>query len=244
MFSLMRCNVTRRLIGICTAGILGASTLALSQSNDAAVVQSIDASVSARDENILSYTVTEHYSVFRNHDKVYPAAEMMVKTTYQKDKGKSYAVLSESGSELIRKQVLGRVLESEQTVTQPTNRPTALITSTNYTMHVKGSEIVGGRNCVALSIAPRRSSPYLFQGDLWVDAQDYSIVQLAGTASKAPSVLAGPTQVARQYAAIDGFPMAIHATATSTSWLLGQTTIEIDYTGYQIEQRPVQHPAH
>ncbi len=244
MFSLTGCSVTRRLIGICTAGVLGASALSLSQSNDAAVVQGIDASVATRDENIVSYTVTEHYSVFRNQDKVHSAAEMTVKTTYQKDKGKSYEVVSESGSELIRKQVLGRVLESEQTATQPANRATALITSANYTMHVKGSEIVGGRNCLALSIAPRRSSPYLFQGDLWVDAQDYSTVQLAGFTAKSPSVFAGPTQVARQYANIDGLPMATHASATSMSWLFGQTTIEIDYAGYQIELRPAQRSNH
>jgi hypothetical protein len=237
MFSI-RCKVTNQLVWMSAACLLGPSTLAVAQLSDSAVVQGIDASVAARDENILSYTVTEHYSVFRNQDKVHPAAEMTVKTTYQKDKGKAYEVLSESGSEIIRKQLLGRVLESERTATLPANRTTAVITSANYTMHVKGGEVVGARNCIALSIAPRRSTPYLFHGDLWVDAQDYSIVQLAGVTVKSPSVFVGPTQVARQYTTIDGFPMATHATATSPSWLFGPTTIEIDYTGYQIELAP------
>jgi len=160
---------------------------------------------------------------------------MTVKTTYQKDSGKSYEVLNESGSQLILKQLLGRVLDSEKTLTQPANRTSALINSTNYTMHVKGREVVDGRNCIALSIAPRRSAQYLFQGDLWVDAQDYSIVQLAGVTAKSPTVLAGPTQVSRHYATFEGLPMATHATATSASWLLGQTTIDIEYTGYQME---------
>jgi hypothetical protein len=227
-----------RLLGIFSAAVLLVSILpSYSQTADDAVIQGIDNSVASRDQNVVSYSVTEHYSVFRNQDKTHPVAEMTVKTAYQRDKGKSFTVLSESGSELIRKQVLARVFESERTATQPANRATALITSANYTMQVKGHEVVDGRNCFKLSIAPRRSSPYLFQGDLWVDALDYSIVPLSGLASKSPSVLAGQTQVARHYANFNGFPMATHATAISTSWLLGQTTIEIEYTGYQIELR-------
>jgi hypothetical protein len=238
MFNFVQRPPSCLLIAVYAAAIhLGSIPPAFSQTREADVIQGIDAAVASRDENLTSYTVTEHYSVFRNQEKVHPAAEMTVKTTYEKDKGKSFAVLSESGSELLLKQVLGRVLDSERAATQPANRAHALITSANYTMHVKGGEVVDGRNCIALSIAPRRSDPYLFLGDLWVDAQDYSIVQLAGVASKSPTMLAGPTQVARQYSAVEGLPMASHATATSASWLLGQTTIEIDYTGYLMELR-------
>jgi hypothetical protein len=104
-------------------------------------------------------------------------------------------------------------------------------------MRVKGSEIVGGRSCIALAIEPRRVGQYLFRGELWVDAQDGSIVQLSGYTAKSPSIFAGPTQVARQYAIIDSFPMATHGSATSQSWIFGQTTIDIEYTGYQIERR-------
>src|SRR5579871_5502438 len=92
---------------------------------DAAVIHGIDDSVAARNNNVLGYTVTEHYSVYRNKEAK-PAAEMTVKTTYDRDQGKSYAILSESGSDLLRKQVLGRVLDSERTMTQPANRATAL----------------------------------------------------------------------------------------------------------------------
>lgn len=213
------------------------ATRLISQTAEADVIRGIDASVATREENLTGYTVTEHYSVFRNQDKVHPAAEMTVKTTYQKDKGKSYETLSQSGSEIILKQVLGRVLDGERTATQPANRATALITSSNYNLRIKGSEIVGGRNCISLAIAPRRVGQYLFQGDLWVDANNYSIVQLSGFTVKSPSIFAGSTQVARQYSIVDGFPMATHASATSNSWLFGQTMIEIEYSDYQIDRR-------
>lgn len=201
------------------------------------VLRAIDASVAARENNILSYTVLEHYSLFRNQDTQHPAAEMTVKTSYVKDRGKNYEVLSESGSQLLRSQVLKRILESEKVATEPANRSSAVITSANYNMQVKSSEIVDGRSCIRLAVAPKRISPYLFNGDLWVDAQDFSIVELEGLTSKSANVLAGPTQVTRHYAPVDGFPMATHATATVKSWMLGQTTIEIEYTAYQINAR-------
>jgi len=39
----------------------------------------------------------------------------------------------------------------------------------------------------------------------------------------------------RQYAEIDGFPMALHARAESSSALLGRSVVTIDYSQYQLE---------
>jgi hypothetical protein len=203
----------------------------------ASTVRGIDTSVAARDENVAGYTVTEHYAVFRNQDQEHPAAEMTVRTTYRKDIGKSYEVLQRSGSELIQKEVLDRVLENERTLTAPANRPTAVITSKNYAMNVTGAVVLNGRNCLMIAIEPRRTTPYLFKGIIWVDAQSYAIVQLEGVAAKSPSMLTDAPRVFRQYEQIDGFPMATHARAITNSWLVGQSTVKIDYTGYQIELR-------
>jgi hypothetical protein len=96
---------------------------------------------------------------------------------------------------------------------------------------------VDGRSCMAVAIRPRRASQYLLNGTVWVDAEDGAIVQLAGVTAKSPSMFAGASQVFRQYTMIDGFPMATHARAVSNSWLVGQTTIKIDYTGYQLQVR-------
>lgn len=204
------------------------------------ILQGIDASVARRDDNIASYTVTEHYAVYRGQDKQEPSAEMTVKTTYRRDQGKSYAILSQSGSDLIRRQVLERILDSEKVMTQPSNRAGAVLTTANYDMKPIGREALDGRECVELSIRPRHPSPYLFEGKLWVDASTDAIVKLHGVASKSPSFVAGNTEVSRQYSDVDGYPMATHATAVSKSWLLGQTTIQIDYTGYQLQLRPAQ----
>ena len=219
---------------------LGSLVLPAQQLDPQAVIHQIDASVQARIDGIASYSVNEHYAVYRNSDEAHPVAEMMVRTDYKNGSGKSYTILSQSGSSLVRSQVLGRILENEKLMSQPDNRRQAVVTSANYEMKLKSGEKqkIDGRDCLVLSITPRRPSPFLFTGTLWVDARDYSIVQLQGVAAKSHSMLTGPAQVARQYTNVDGFPMATHARAVSNSMLLGQTIVKIDYQGYSIQQPP------
>ncbi len=137
----------------------------------------------------------------------------------------------------MRSEVLGTLLENEKRMSQPGNVETALIDSANYDMKLTSDphRELEGRDCLVVSLSPRRSSPFLFKGTLWVDARDYAIVQLEGTASKSPFFLASAAQVSRQYADVSGFPMATHAKAVSNSTLLGQTVVKIDYSDYQIE---------
>ena len=231
-----------RLGGLVLAAIwlmvAGAQGMGAQQLDNAPAVARVDAAVKARIEHIAEYTVTEHYAVFRGSDESHPAAEMTVKTVYRKDHGKSYTTLTESGSSLLRSQVLGKVLENEKQMSLPGNREGALITSTNYEMKLNsGRQMLEGRECLTLNLTPRRNSPSLFKGTLWVDAQDFSIVQLEGVATKSHSMLTEPAQVMRQYARVNGFAMATHARAVSSSSLLGQTIVKIDYLGYEIKLR-------
>jgi hypothetical protein len=210
------------------------------QPDNSSVVLGVDAAVQARVESIAGYTVTEHYAVYRNKDEEHPVAEMTVNTTYKKETGKSYAIVSQSGSEIIRRLVLGAILDNEQRINQPGTREGSWLTSANYEMKLKpgGTQRLDGRECLVLDISPKRKTPYLIQGTIWVDAKDYLIVQLQGTASKSSSVFTGATQMMRQYTTVNGFAMATHARATSDSFLFGLTIVKIDYQGYEIQLRP------
>ena len=217
-------------------GILGSTA---QQTDSKSVIEQVDAAVKTRNDHIAAYTVTEHYAVYRGKGETHPAAEMTVRTTYRKDYGKSYTIVSESGSELIRKHVLDTLLNNEKEINLPGNRERSWFISANYAMTLKpgGIQRLDGRDCLALAISPRRKATNLIEGTLWVDAKDGSIVRLEGTASQSPSVFTGPAQVMRQYARINGFGMATHARALSDSFLLGRTTVTIDYRDYQIQLR-------
>jgi len=209
------------------------------QPNEASVIRGVDAAVKARLDAIAAYTVTEHYAVYRNNDSTHPAAEMTVKTTYQRETGKSYAILSESGSEMMRRLILDSILDNEKRINQPGVRESSWLTSANYEMKLKpgGLQRVDGRDCFVLAINPRQKAPNLIVGTIWVDAKDESIVQLQGTASKGVSHFTGPTRMMRQYANVNGFSMATRARAESDSRLFGRTVVTIDYRSYEIQIR-------
>ena len=230
--------------GGCAAAFLVASLgdaplTAAQQLDQASVIRQIDAAVFSRVNRIAGYTVTEHYAVYKGQDETHSVADMTVKTTYRKETGKSYEVLSSSGSALVRRLGLDSILENERTINLPANVPQSWITSANYEMTLKpGTQVIDGRECLAVAINPKRKAPNLIVGTLWVDAKDSTIVRLEGLASKAPSVFAGVTHMMRQYALVQGFSMATHAHAESSTFLYGRTVVAIDYSGYEIEVRP------
>ena len=240
MISIARLATVQAVLFVSFSGCLGIIAAPAQQLDNAAVVRNIDAAVHARLEHIARYTATEHYAIFRNKDEIHPVAEMTVKTDYRKESGKSYTILSQSGSSMIQKLVLGPILDNEKQINEPGVREGSWITSANYEMKLKpgGAQQIDGRDCLALALAPRRKAPYLLEGTIWVDAKDGSIVQVQGLASKSSSVFTGPTQMLRHYAMVDGYAQATHARGESNSFLFGQTILTIDYSDYKVQLLP------
>jgi hypothetical protein len=210
---------------------------AQSKPDGAAVIRSVDAAVQRRVEHVLGFTDIEHYVVFRGKDETHPVAEMTVKATYKKGVGKSYEVQSQSGSVIIQKLGLRTLLDNEKTVNLPGNVAKSWLNSANYQMKLKtgGLERLDGRDCYVLEVAAKQKASNLIDGELWVDAKDGSIVRLDGVASKSPSAFAGTTHMMRQYVDLDGYPMATHARAESSSALFGRTVVVIDYSQYHLD---------
>src|ERR1039457_4805933 len=98
--------VARAVVAACFFACLGIVSAAGQQLDAASVIHLVDAAVKARIDHIAAYTVTEHYAVYRGKDETQPAAEMTVRTEYKAETGKSYTILSQSGSEFIRNHVL------------------------------------------------------------------------------------------------------------------------------------------
>ena len=221
--------------------LLGPMIMPAQQLDAASAIQMVDAAVKVRVESIAVYTVTEHYAVYRGNDETHPVAEMTVNTTYRKDTGKSYTIVSQSGSGIIRSLVLGSILDNEVRLNKPGIREGAWVTSANYEMKLRpsGPQQLNGRDCLVLALTPKRKTPYLIEGTLWVDSKDGSIVQVQGTASKSASFLTGPTQLMRQYANVNEFPQAMHVRAASNSLMLGTTIVKIDYQDYKVQLIPL-----
>jgi hypothetical protein len=214
--------------------------LSAEEPDSATVIRNIDAANYVRYGNILGFTVTEHYSVFRGKDETHPAAEMTVKTTYKKGAGKSYTILSQSGSRAIHEFGLLPLLDHEKRINDPASVESTWFTSANFLMKLKPgvTRTIDGHNCIALAITPRHKAPNMIDGTLWVDERDNALVEVEGVASRNPSVFSGTTKMMRHYANVSGYAMATHSRAESNSFLFGRTVVLIDYAGYEIQLRP------
>ena len=162
---------------------------------------------------------------------------MTVRMTYRKGTGKNYEVLSQSGSELVMKYGLRPLLENEKTLNDPARVAQSWFTSANYEMKRKPgvTQTVDGRPCVALAITPLHKAPNMIEGTLWIDARDRTLVEVEGIASEKPSIFAGKTHMMRKYRNMQGYAMATHARAESSSMLFGRTVVTIDYSDYHFQ---------
>jgi hypothetical protein len=202
----------------------------------AAVIRAVDAAAASRSENVLGFTDIEHLVVFRRGDDAHPAAEAMVRDTYKKGVGKTYTILSQSGSTILLRIGLRPLLDNEQIINQPGNVERSWFISANYvmTLNAGGVHKLGGRDCFALDIKPKAQAPNLIIGTIWVDAHDGTLVKVDGVASKNPSPWSGTTHMTRQYSNINGYSMAMHAHAESDSVFFGRTVVTIDYSDYKL----------
>ena len=235
-------RAVRRITAISFAAVLSAAAQPAPQPDATAIIRDLDAANQARFDNVLSFADVEHYTVFRGNDKTNPAAEMIVKMSYKKGVGKDYAILKQSGSSLIQKFGLLPLLDNEKAINNPATVAQSWFTSANYEMHLKPgvTQNIDGRPCLALSITPRHKALNMIDGTLWVDAVNHTLVEVEGVASKSPSPFAGSTKMMRQYILMQGYAMASHARAESSSTLFGRTVIVIDYSDYHFELRPTQ----
>ena len=204
----------------------------------AEIIQGIDDAVHRRELAVAGYTVKDHYAIYRNGEAK-PSAEMTVQTVFKRGAGKTITTLSQSGSGLLRSQVIEKVIAGEKEMSTGNIRDTVLVTSANYEMTPDTAKVqFNGKDCYVVALKARRKNPHVFNGKAWVDAADFSVVRLEGSPTQSPSFFAGDSTMARDYAKFDGIPMAIRAEAHSHSFLLGDTVLKIESTEYQIQHVP------
>ena len=232
---------TRRTstIALIALSLVLCSALPAQQLSEAEVIRRADAAVASRFDNVLGFTATEHYIIYRGSDESHPAAELTALDTYKKGAGKTYTVLSESGSRLLIHFGLKPLLARETEVNLPGNVEKSWFISANYTMHLRpgGIQKIDGRDCYGLAISPKHNAPNMIVGTMWVDAQDGTMVRVEGVASQSPSALTDVPRMMRKYTKIDGYSMSQHARAESSSFLYGRTVVTIDYSNYNLQVR-------
>jgi outer membrane lipoprotein-sorting protein len=165
-------------------------------------------------------------------------ATLEVRTTFRRPDTLESQVLRADGSKFIRERVFDKILEAESETQSTKAKQQVDIVPANYTFGYIGREDCDGRECYRLRIAPKRKEKYLVEGQIWIDAEDWGIVQVQGFLAKRPSFWARQTQIDRRYKRIDGMWLNDRIESISDVFIAGRSSLTIQYSYESIQTDP------
>jgi hypothetical protein len=165
-------------------------------------------------------------------------AEMLVRVQGDEDGTKHFEVVSEDGWKAANTHVLRKMLESESETSRPELRAMTRLTFTNYEFAVVRAELLAGRMAYVLEVRPKRKEKYLFQGRIWVDAEEYALVRAEGCPAKNPSFWTKSTHFVHVYqkSGLLWFPLSTQSVTDAR--FFGPTDVNINYFDYTPKTQP------
>jgi outer membrane lipoprotein-sorting protein len=199
------------------------------------IVSRMAASDLHRQSSIDGYAGMRRY-ILENR-KLQKRAELLVKVNGDKDGTKHFEIVSEDGWKSANTHVLRKMLESESETSSPQLRAMSKLNFTNYEFEVLRAEAVSGRRAYVLNVKPKRKEKYLFQGLIWVDAEDYALVRAEGSPAKNPSFWTKSTHFVQLYQKNGPLWFPLSTQSVTEARLFGTTDVNIEYFDYAPQGR-------
>ena len=166
------------------------------------------------------------------------SAHMQVKASYTAPGTKKFTVISESGSGLIRKHVLHRLLESEQeAISNAAKREAVALTTANYRFSLLGCTPGESRPLYVMSVQPLRETKFLYRGTIWIDSQDFAVTRIEAEPAKNPSFWTLRSRIHHEYQKIDEFYLPTSNRTVTDVRLGGKAILTIRYQDYKLPEQ-------
>jgi hypothetical protein len=178
------------------------------------------------------YTVLRTYEVVDLKGKVH-AEEIGRMEFFSPDK-KAFTVTSESGSGLVRQMALNPLINSEIEAAAGKEHHESAISTDNYSLNLLGEQQLGPYRCFVAEAIPKRKDKYLFEGRVWIDVNDYSVVRIEGHPAKKLSFWIQRADFVRQYQKLDGFWLPEKDQTLVQVRLYGKKILKIDHRNYLV----------
>jgi len=178
------------------------------------------------------YTSQRTYQVVDLKGKVH--AEEVGRMEFLAPDKKAFTVTSEGGSGLVRHMALNPLIKSEIEAATGKEHHDSTISSDNYSLTLLGEQQVGAYRCFVAEAVPRRKEKFLFEGRLWIDANDYSVVRIEGHPAKKLSFWIESADFVRQYQKIDNFWLPQKDETLVKVRLYGKKVLTIEHRGYVV----------
>jgi hypothetical protein len=186
----------------------------------------------AQQQRLKQYRGLRQYHVEYTGFAADVAAQMEVEVTYDAGSGKSFRIVSQSGSKILAEKVLKRAVDSEKEASR--DKKSTALTPANYKFSLAGTESLGGRAAYKLDVEPLVGSKFLYRGRIWVDATDFAVMKTETAPAKNPSFWISRTLIHYTASKTDGFWMPLKMRSETKVRLGGTAVLTIDYGSYRI----------
>jgi hypothetical protein len=236
----------RRGRGIFLAGVFAFAAELAGPANAAAgvpadltsaqIVEQIEQHSQAQTGELKSYKALRHYVAEYSGFSTRIEGKMDVEVNYDAVTGKSFRIVSQSGSHLLCEKVLKRAVDSEKEASR--DKGSTALTQANYRFQLGGIESVAGRPAYILEVEPLTASKFLYRGKIWVDAADFAVVKMETEPAKSPSFWIARTLIHYSSAKTDGFWLPQQMRSETKVRIGGTALLTIDYGSYSVVPMP------
>jgi hypothetical protein len=180
----------------------------------------------------------KHYQAVRSYEAEYHGfattieGKMEVEVNFDASAGKSFRIVSQSGSKLLCEKVLKRAIDSEKEASQ--DRGATALTPANYRFQLIGSDVLNGRPSYILYVEPLKETKFLYRGKIWVDATDFAVAKIEAGPAKSPSFWISRTLIRYTSAKTGDFWLPQLSRSETKVRIGGTALLTIDYGTYQI----------
>jgi hypothetical protein len=180
----------------------------------------------AEDTPLTSYRALRRLSATARDGKM--RASMFVWTELDAAGGFRYSIVSEEGSENVRRRVFRAMLEGERDAESKGEPRSCAVGPTNYEFEPEVDMVDG---LLRIAVHARREHPMLINGAVFFRPDDGDLVRVEGRLAKRPSFWTRRVDIVRSYARIAGVhvPVALHSKAQVLFFGEGTLTMTWQY---------------
>ena len=182
----------------------------------------------------------EHYKTERTYHLEYDGtggkhhAEMVVRAEYTAPGRKSFTVLSESGSKILCREVLRKLVEKEEETAARADWQRAMFSTDTYNVELMGREQLEGVNTWVLKVEPKVESKVAYRGKVWVSMDDFATVRVMGEPVKSPSWMLDCATFDSWYMRRGEVWVPAKNVSTTHVRIGGEAKVTIDYGRYEV----------
>ncbi|MFY9689188.1 MAG: hypothetical protein WA369_11240 [Candidatus Acidiferrales bacterium] len=186
--------------------------------------------------HVVSLSDVRTYQVVNHKGKL--LAEEVVAVDYASPSTENFKVTSAKGSEFIRHHVFRRLIAREAKRIRAGGDGDGLINPENYTLEMVGTDQLADSACLIVHATPKHKKTELFDGQIWIDSQNFAIVKISGRLAKNPSFWVKQVDFVRDYRKVDGFWLVSSEKVVSEVRIFGKETLTVDYDNYAVNAAP------